>query len=167
MSSEHQADVSTEILSGPQAEERKATKARTEGESERLRARQVKEKHGGQPVTITDTLRVETGNFRGELTFDYWFDGLQFNFKTVQYRITLLNGQSGGNKANINLHLWNEPSEWKHNSPDAMWQDGQWHNYPNADVSLRAWGWITVYVTFIFDKSGDDPSGYVWKQYFG
>ena len=160
-----EADVSTEVLSGPQLDERKKLKATLKKESEESSSRYIKERRDVLSARITDTLTVYKDNFKGELTFDYWFDDRNFNFETVQYRITRLNGQSGGNKANINLYLYNEPSQWRHNSPDSMWQDGQWHNYPNARASLRDWGWITVVVRFIFDKSGDDPSGGVLKQY--
>jgi hypothetical protein len=160
-----EADVSTEVLSGPQLDERKKLKATLKKDSEESRSQYIKERRDILSTRTTDTLTVHVGNFKGELTFDYWFDDKNFNFESVQYRITRLNGQSGGNKANVNLYLCNEPSDWWHNSPDSMWQDGQWHNYPNARASLRDWGWITVVVRFIFDKSGDDPSGGVLKQY--
>ncbi|WP_434561547.1 hypothetical protein [Pseudomonas sp. Z4-20] len=157
-------DLSTEILSGPQQEEREKTKSALEKESEILKSRLIKERHDNVSVR-TDTLTVNKGNFRGELTFQYSFVGGYFDFKTLQYRITRFNGQSGGNKANINLHLWNEPSDWRSNSPDAMWQDGKWHNY-EREANLREWGWITVWAEFIFDKGGGDPSGPTYKQYY-
>lgn len=168
MKNETQADISTEELAGPQLEERERTRAALYEEFKEVSSRDIKAKRHQSIPWVTETVRVQTGNFVGELTYDYAFKDRQFHFQTVEYKITRLNGQSGGNKANINILLWNDVggyTQWGHNSPDAMWQDGLTHNYPNAQVSLREWGWTTVWVEFIFDKSGGDPRKSTTKQY--
>jgi hypothetical protein len=74
-----------------------------------------------------------------------------------QYKITRKNGQSGGNKANVNMTYANTAGSGSKEikSPDSMKQDGQWHNYV---VSYHApWAATQVRVGFVFDKSGNDP----------
>jgi hypothetical protein len=114
---------------------------------------------------ITETLTVNKDNFRGEVTLSYYWDnaGQRFNFQTSQYRITRLNGQGGGNKANLNLWVFGL-SIWYDASLDALWQDGDWHSYNRGGsiTSQAGNAWITA--QFIFDKSGGDPSGFTTLQ---
>ncbi len=89
---------------------------------------------------------------------------------TKRYKITRLNGQSGGNKANINLTSGQAPAATRSNtvnSPDSMIQDGKWHDLrltrSNMGVgNSRA----EVYYQFIFDKSGTDPKCWSSSVYF-
>lgn len=115
---------------------------------------------------ITETLTVNKDNFRGEVTLSYWWDndGQRFNFRTSQYRITRLNGQDGGNKANLNLFVIGA-GFWEHASPDAMWQDGVWHSYERGGW-IWSPGFALILATFIFDKKGEDPSGSTILQVF-
>ena len=93
------------------------------------------------------------GNFKGEV----WGYVSQVPnsptkvFHLSEYRITKYNGQSGGNKANINVSTVG----YSKNSPDSMIQDGTWRhlgyigNVRNYNGALN--------VQFVFDKSGSDP----------
>ena len=115
--------------------------------------------------SVTDTLVATTGNFKGEVTYSYWWggSGTVFYCYTSQYRITRLNGQQGGNKANLNF-FFDSLQSWSSRSPDAMWQDGAWHSYARG-------GWIGAnkqarfFAEFVFDKSGDDPKASSQKRY--
>lgn len=165
-------DVSNEVLDGPQLEEREKARATQRKFLEELTFSAVDDtpdttQNQGRELgdKFTSTLTVTSGNFRGELTFQYWWSATHFYFKTSQYRITRSNGQSGGNKANVNIVIDNSAGQWRNKSPDALWQDGEWHSYVR-ETDLRVWDkWATVYVTFIFDKGGDDPRGTTYKQY--
>lgn len=117
--------------------------------------------------SITETLTVNKDNFMGKVTLSYYWDnaGQRFNFQTSQYQITRLNGQDGGNKANLNLSVTGA-EYWRSESPDAMWQDGDWHSY-NRGGSLRPYsGSVWIEAEFIFDKSGSDPRGSTTLQVF-
>lgn len=136
------------------------------------------------PQTATSvklTQSCTTGNFTGEAdvttTFTPNGDGNNWTTTVDRYRITRLNGQSGGNKANVNLDFYLERGGvgWELGktvpSADAMIQDGAWHNLgtsgtiQNVPLELQALynpGYAVlsgfVSVRFIFDKSGSDPS---------
>lgn len=119
-----------------------------------------------QGRSVTDTLQANTGNFRGEVTYSYWWSqsGGIFYCYTSQYRITKFNNQEGGNKANLHFSF-DSGQWWGNDSPDALWQDGAWHSYSRG-------GWIgvrnrqaRVYARFDFDKSGNDPSADSFKIY--
>jgi len=166
-------DISNEVLDSPQREEREKTKVAQRkflealtfsGVDDALETASSHKRDLGDKFTTT--LSVTSGNFMGELTFQYWWSATHFYFKTAQYRITRSNGQVGGNKANVNIKIDNSAGSWYNESPDALWQDGAWHSYWR-ETELRVWDkWATVYVTFIFDKSGDDPRGTTYKQYY-
>jgi hypothetical protein len=115
--------------------------------------------------SITKTLTVNKDNFRGEVTLSYFWDngGQRFNFQTSQYRITRLNGQGGGNKANLNLWVYGQ-NTWYNASPDALWQDNDWHSYNRGGSITPSSGKAGITAQFIFDKSGNDPSGYTTLQ---
>lgn len=109
------------------------------------------------------TLTCRVGNFIGVVEgaagnnyyIGKWVD-------TKRYKITRINGQKGGNKANVNLNAGKAPSFSRDNvvySPNRMIQDGNWHDLRLsrmyfADRNTRS---ATSY-EFIFDKSGRDPS---------
>ena len=112
--------------------------------------------------SVTKTLSVTEGNFRGEVTFSYSLSDGRLSCYTSQYRITRLNNQEGGNKANLNILVLSFPPTFVHivHSPDAMWQDGEWHSYSRGALGGGEEGMQFVFDgTFIFDKSGPDPSG--------
>ena len=109
--------------------------------------------------TVTKTLSVSVGNFVGELTFSYWWGngGGLFYCYSSQYRITQ-SGNQGGNKANLHFSF-DSRQWWGVDSPDAMWQDGEWHSYPRGGW-IAANGRARVYIKYIFDKGGvKDPEG--------
>jgi hypothetical protein len=108
--------------------------------------------------TVTKTLRVSVGNFIGDLTFSYWWKhgGGLFYCYSSQYRITQLVNQ-GGNKANLHFSF-DSRQWWGNDSPDAMWQDGEWHSYPRGGW-IAANGRARVFIRYIFDKGGADPVG--------
>jgi len=135
------------------------------------------------PLAVTSvpgTGSCTTGNFKGEVETTTQFtpggNGGEWKTTVNRYRITRLNGQSGGNKANVDLsfgvnrvgfgNLVNRAA----NSPDAMIQDGQWHTLNTSgtiqDVPLLHNRSGNIYdpleasiaVKFTFDKSGADPS---------
>ncbi|HEX5753727.1 MAG TPA: hypothetical protein VFZ09_46490 [Archangium sp.] len=138
------------------------------------------------PVTPLATTSVKlaqsctVGNFKGEMevttTFTPRGSGGDWTTTVNRYRITRLNGQSGGNKANVDLSFYVNrvglgPLVRKDAySPDAMIQDGQWHDLGLSgtiqDVPLLYSRSATsydplqssVFVKFTFDKSGGDPS---------
>ena len=116
---------------------------------------------------ITKTLTVNKDNFRGEVTFSFWWanQGGIFYCYSSQYRITRLNGQQGGNKANLHFSF-DSLQWWGNDSPDAMWQDGAWHSYSRGGW-IGANGRARVYAKFVFDKSGSDPSAAseVWVDF--
>lgn len=109
--------------------------------------------------SVTGTLTASTGNFQGELTYSYSWnpDGTRFEFSTSQYRIKRFNGQDGGNKANINFMLVGAGGIYTSESPDSMWQDSEWHSYSRGGLFVANRTVICV-ASFIFDKSGSDPS---------
>lgn len=74
-----------------------------------------------------------------------------------RYRIVKLNGQQGGNKANVNLtSIGKDGSKGEEKSADRMNQDGQWHNLKTGTSHIYP-GLQSAHVEFIFDKSGSDP----------
>lgn len=81
--------------------------------------------------------------------------------QTKRYKITRINGQKGGNKANVNLSAGKAPNFSRDNvvySPDRMIQDGQWHDLNLTRHNLAAGSSrVEAAYEFIFDKSGSDP----------
>lgn len=113
----------------------------------------------GQQVPFS--LSCSSGNFTGVV------EGVMGNHfqvgkwvHTTRYKITRSNGQSGGNKANINLYAAKSPNygEGKASSPDSMKQDGNWHdlNLTRQNMGVGS-AEVELYYEFIFDKSGSDP----------
>ncbi|TWX35598.1 hypothetical protein ES689_13550 [Frigoribacterium sp. ACAM 257] len=134
------------------------------------------------PTSTTFSLACTNGNFRGEaqVTASLEYSGGQANWTTTvdRYRITRSNGQSRGDKANIDLEFVVKAGVLSNlktasaNSSDAMRQDGSWHDlglgktmsnaplqhpYPSEPLSAM------VDVRFTFDKSNGDPSCRSWK----
>ncbi|MFS2199815.1 hypothetical protein ACCD00_14955 [Pseudomonas sp. Pseusp3] len=99
-----------------------------------------------------------TGNFTGEAKGHYFNYGSSKSVYLKEYRITKHNGQSGGNKANVNLVVanFNGGGSKEVKSPDRMKQDGQW-NAQDLSVMHAPWSSAQIRVEFIFDKSGSDP----------
>lgn len=118
---------------------------------------------------ITKTLTVNKDNFRGEVTFSFhWANqGGIFYCYTSQYRITKLNGQEGGYRANLHF-AFSSVQYWGNDSPDALWQDGAWHSYGRGGW-IGANGRAHVFIKFVFDKPGSDPSGEAnfWADFKG
>ena len=85
----------------------------------------------------------------------------------MDYKITKLNGQSGGNKANLNMGHSKVPMlGWENQikSNDDLKQDGQWHQLSKILAKyFNGRDNIEVGFEFIFDKSGADPSCNVYK----
>lgn len=82
--------------------------------------------------------------------------GLSY-FQVERYKITRIDGQGGGNRANLNIYMGNRPNfDFTAQSPDNLKQDSQWHNlnlrvnYPSSANAIK--------FKFIFDTSGTDPS---------
>lgn len=118
------------------------------------------------------------GNFLGEIQVKYAFEhknGVKiFHVHQQKYRITRANNQKGGNKANINFQTGTQDARGNKSyansqySPDAMKQDGIWHDLKMSPVSMPTdaggRGWSTV--EFIFDTSGTDPKCSETVSYF-
>lgn len=126
-------------------------------------------------------ITCSNGNFKGEAVVRMHRRNVtvgslsqqRWTAEILRYKITRFNGQSGGNKANVNLRLetWNWKSgnhrdhAWA-KSPDAMRQDGQWHNLSmyregaNGDTTSYPpeMSQAEITVQFVFDKSGSDPN---------
>ncbi|MGK9148432.1 hypothetical protein KXS11_12470 [Plantibacter flavus] len=106
----------------------------------------------------TRTISCSTGNFNGQakVVLDSRPEGVWVTVK--EYKITRQNGQSGGNKANVNVAVRSGAYEtgW-FKSADSMIQDGRWHS-GGPTAGLSNYNGVEVgYVQFIFDKSGSDP----------
>ncbi|MFM9381952.1 hypothetical protein [Pseudomonas sp. UV AK001] len=119
-------------------------------------------RRAGSRAAVTKTIIGEKDNFRGELTYQLEKKANTVEISTLQYRITRLNGQSGGNKANIECSMATKYPDSPHKyiiSPDAMWQDGTWHNWFHTQAVdiLPGASYVHFGVSFIFDKSGSDP----------
>ena len=110
----------------------------------------------------TDYFSCSVGRFRGELEARVVFasagNTAYFDVSTVRYRIVRSSGQSGGNKANVNVHLdtLNKQGVVRasdpYRSPDAMRQDGSWHLLDvNRIVRTDYQGAVTF--EFVFDRS--------------
>lgn len=96
-------------------------------------------------------------NFRGHVVGHTVVGNGGSYFQVEKYKIQRFNGQSGGSKANLNIYMGhNSDFHFTGHSPDALKQDGQWHNlnlrvnYPGRASAVK--------FKFIFDKSGSDPS---------
>lgn len=113
-----------------------------------------------------DTLVGSAERFLGELNFEHRYVNGRLEFRTVKYRITSFLWP-GGNSANINIFIDNSAEQWANNSPDSMRQDKEWNNYVR-EANIRIWDrWATIYVQFIFDRSGwEDPRVRVYKQFY-
>lgn len=110
--------------------------------------------------SYTTTLEAKKAGFVGELTVQYGWknNGTTLELSTLQYRIAQPSGKEWGNKANVNILLMGG-NFWADESPDSMWQDGDWHSYYRRGEVL-AYQQAVLLVTFIFDKSGQDETGY-------
>jgi hypothetical protein len=114
---------------------------------------------------ITYNVSCASGNFKGEaeITSDSNESTGGFEVKVNKYKITKSEGQSGGNKANVNLKAtygWNESvKKLEDKSSDSMQQDGKWHNLSLevGGVRIPHWNMLRSEVEFVFDKSGSDP----------
>lgn len=109
------------------------------------------------------TVSCENGNFKGEAQVTYSRGDISLFAGIYQYRITRSNGQSGGNKANINIEAvgryGNMDTSEKARSPDSMRQDGNWHSLDISAVATSQPGTMAYFeVEFVFDRSGSDPS---------
>ncbi|MGK9418886.1 hypothetical protein ACSSUR_22455 [Pseudomonas cedrina] len=84
-----------------------------------------------------------------------WLKLDKLRFQTDQYMIT---GDIKRKKANINVEVYgNVTGSWKVNSPDSMYQDGQWRPWlTEGNFLIGASTIITVIVTFIFDMPDHD-----------
>lgn len=107
------------------------------------------------------TIVASNGNWKGELDCTLTPTGEKLVWESVRYRITRSNGQSGGNKCNINCSLVSAPSyagDTIH-SPDSMWSDGVWHNwYVKLVITPHPFDTVVASgATFIFDQAGNDP----------
>lgn len=120
-------------------------------------------------------LEVNNGNFNGQARLETKWDGNVLSSRVAAYKFTRKNGQSGGNKANLDFHVVGyhrdktDYSLWK-NSPDNLRQDGEWHDLDTGILTQPWWGnseRIDVELEFTFDKSGGDPQSYdkrvFWK----
>ncbi|WP_050483104.1 hypothetical protein [Pseudomonas sp. Ant30-3] len=106
------------------------------------------------------TLSASTGSFIGDLKIKYWWSVGLFYCYSSEYRIRRMDGQGGGDKANLTFSFSGDPNGqiWKTSSGDNLKQDGGWYPFGNG-------GWIGVPVgsdgvitaTFTFDKFGGDP----------
>ncbi|MGK9146148.1 hypothetical protein KXS11_00785 [Plantibacter flavus] len=122
----------------------------------------------------THLVQCTSGNFRGEARVRTVFNGADSwhpsaNSWTVaveSYRISRLNGQSGGNKANLNMRSvthtdgGSSTSQWDV-SPDNLRQTSTWTPLESVAVTTRValanTRWLDAELQFIFDKSGSDP----------
>ncbi|WP_426624001.1 hypothetical protein ACPPVW_15675 [Leifsonia sp. McL0607] len=134
-------------------------------------------------TSVKLTQSCTNGNFKGEAelttTLTPSGEGGEWTTTVDRYRITRLNNQAGGNKANVDLVFWVEGGDMLTilnakkfvSSADAMIQDGAWHNLGtsgtigNVPLQLKAIftpGYEALSgfaaVKFTFDKSGADPS---------
>jgi len=111
------------------------------------------------------SLSCSKDNFTGEVRGHYYNYGSNGRSVYVdQYKITKRNGQSGGNKANVNTTIAdaNGGGSKSFKSPDSMKQDGQWHDL--GDFWHSPWTATQVRVEFVFDKSGKDPRCEGWAN---
>jgi len=104
------------------------------------RAMAIAESEHGFQVTC------EAGNFRGTVVGEITGYRPSRHIGVLGYRIEKLNGQQGGNKANVNLHANSDKK-----SGDDLIQDGGWHDIRLVEFAGPA------DVEIIFDKSGSDP----------
>jgi hypothetical protein len=107
---------------------------------------------GATPAQAASSTRVvscSAGNFTGYAEVATTASNGTISATLKQYRIQKHAGQSGGNKANVNLTV----GQFTVKSADRMMQDGAWHWLGlNASAHDYVGG-----VQFIFDKSGADP----------
>ena len=105
----------------------------------------------------THTLVAIHGGYKGEVKFSYRFTnaGGIFYCYSSQYRITKTNFP-GGHKANLHFSF-DSLQWWGNDSPDALWQDGEWHSYSRGGW-IAANGSARVFARFTFDTPGPDPS---------
>lgn len=118
------------------------------------------------------SLTCKSGNFIGVVegvVGRHFYAGKYVH--TKRYKITRYNGQSGGNKANVNLSAGRSPNWSAHGttsySPDRMIQDGKWHDLHLVRQNLAVGdAQVEVDYQFIFDKSGTDPRCWTRSVYF-
>jgi hypothetical protein len=109
-------------------------------------------KSSAKPFRISCSSQDFVGEVRGTY-FDY---GTSKSVYLKEYRITKAGG-SNRHQANVNMTVANFAGSGskKHNSPDRMRQDGQWHNQ-TLSVMAAPWRQAQIRVEIIFDKSGSD-----------
>ena len=111
-----------------------------------------------------------TGNFIGSAKVNITLvDLVAKQAKVTEYKITKINNQQGGNRANLHLlaekgMYLNFPSGLGNfigvggYSKNNLLQDGAWHT-PTNEIIVSSSGLLrTMAVKFIFDKNGPDPS---------
>lgn len=111
-------------------------------------------------TTYTGYATCGVGKFKGEAEYRKVVHPTYTSFTVTKYKITRLNGQKGGNKANVNVFGY-----WRTNgkinsdakrSADRMKQDGNWHSQ-TLNVATMNHSNQSYEIQFIFDKSGPDP----------
>ena len=112
--------------------------------------------------------KPSSGKFLGEVRGHYYMGaGGPESIYAMDYKITKLNGQSGGNKANLKMGHSKVPMlGWENQikSNDDLKQDGQWHQLSKILAKyFNGRDNIEVGFEFVFDKSGADPSCNVYK----
>lgn len=112
------------------------------------------------PTTHTGYATCSIGKFKGEVEYKKIVHKAYTAFSITKYKISRLKGQSGGNKANINLFGY-----WRTNgkinsdvsrSPDRMKQNSKWHEQ-KLTVATMNHSHQSYEIQFIFDKFGPDP----------
>ncbi|MCW8274566.1 hypothetical protein IMF27_01710 [Pseudomonas sp. PCH199] len=110
----------------------------------------------------TTILIATNGNFKGELKVEHWWGQGLFYCYSKEYRITRSNGQSGGNKANLDFNFGSFPNgqSFETRSGDDLHQTGIWLPYQKGGwIGSPVGDRVMIFVKFIFDKSGSDPTG--------
>jgi hypothetical protein len=120
---------------------------------------------GSMAAAYTTTVSCNNGKFWGsaEVRVDRNNVTGAYGVDVLKYKIHRSSGQSGGNKANVNLKGYYYVNSKEHktqsHSSDNMKQDGAWH-----DLRLRVVGTprpnrnaTGSHVEFVFDKKGTDP----------
>lgn len=114
----------------------------------------------GASTSQTGYASCSVGKFKGEVEYKKTVHQNYTALSITKYKISRLKGQSGGNKANVNLFGY-----WRTNgrlnsdvsrSPDKMKQDSKWHNQ-KLTVATMNHSHQQYEIQFIFDKSGPDP----------
>jgi hypothetical protein len=112
-------------------------------------------------ITATGGIDGGAGRFTATVEFQYKLDGDYLVFRSTRYMMSGPPGYPNKFRANINIATKRGPYISQVNSPDAMWQDGAWHNY---EVSMRVINyWYDPYQVGIeVDFDGPDGGGWFW-----